>query len=855
MTHDAEDVGGRAFGRLRTVVLVLFLCSGMSSLIYEVVWTRLLTVILGNTVFAVSAVLTVFMGGLALGSFVGGRDIDRRRAPLRVYALLEIAIGLSGFGVTSILNQTGSVYVAIHTGLSEYPTLLLGARYVFTFCLLAVPTTLMGATLPALSRFVVERQEGLGLDLGRLYAVNTFGAAVGCYLAGFVLIGNVGARATVTLASAISIAVGLVAWYSDRLATRERPKARALPVASQGGERSWSPLRLLILAAFGITGFTALGYEVVWTRILVSYLGNSVYAFCTMLTAFLTGIALGSLCLSQIVDRDRRLVTSFGLIHAAVGFYVLFLIYVFSWRLELLAAIRKPSPIWDASGPGFFKAFALMLVPTFLFGAAFPVASRIYINNFPRLGRSLGELYAWNTVGAILGAAVAGFALMPCLGLEYSLAFLLCLNLCVGAALCGSDPAVVRNQRFLLPGALAAAAGIGLLGMPRDVFRQMHEVASHRDELVYYKEDLMGTVTVRQQGHHRRLLIDSLDVAGTTDDFISSHKSLGHLPMLLHPNPRVAYVLGFGAGGTAYAMTTYPEVERIDATELSRGVVEVAPLFERINHNVTSDPRLHLEVNDGRHFLLTTRQTYDVVSVDLLWPHTAGSGSLYTKEFYQLCRRRMNDRGLMVEWLQPGFIPPEHLKMILGTVRQVFSYTSLWWTRQQNHLLVVASKTPLRIDYQRLTLRMNGPSTRRDLQEWQLADPAAFVSYFIADGDALARFVGEPNLLNTDDLPLVEYQLPLQSRFVRLENLTGLSRIQQSVLPLLERVDGEQKERILLYERSNRRLQDAYIAFFEGRLDDAKAECREILEGNPEHPDARDLIRAINEIIARSSGL
>jgi len=846
MAVQSQAAGDARVGRIRTVVLLLFFCSGVSCLIYEVVWTRLLTVILGNTVFAVSTVLTGFMAGLALGSLFGGRLIDRNRRPLLVYALLEIAIGLLGLLLWAVLNQTGPVYVWIHTSLSAHPLLLYVARYVFSFCLLAIPTTLMGATLPVLSKFVVDSEWGVGLNLGRLYALNTLGAAVGCYTAGFVLIGNIGIGATVRAASALSIAVGGLALLCQRQVGPAAPATSAQPVEIAASGRTRSPLRLLILAAMAVSGFAALGYEVLWTRLLTVYLGNSVYAFATMLTAFLTGLALGSLVFSGFVDRRRRLITGLGIIEAGIGLCVLLSIYMLGWHAESLRSLVEPEPEWQGTGIRFMKAFALMLVPTFLMGAAFPVAGRIYVTNFQRLGRSVGELYTWNTLGAILGAAVAGFALIPILGLQASLVVLLCLNLLAAAALCAADPAVQRKTRFLLPAALAATAGVALVAMPRDVFRQMHEALAYPAKLVYLKEDLLGTVAVREKGSDRTLLIDNLEMAGNDESFLSSQKSLGHLPMLLHPNPQEVYVLGFGGGGTAGAISTYPEVRRIDATELSRAVVDVAGMFRDINHDVLSDPRLHLEVNDGRHFLLTARRTYDVISVDLLWPQTAGAGSLYTKEFYQLCHRRLNDDGIMVEWLHPGFIPTPYLQMVLRTIRAVFPHTSLWWARRQEHLLVIASKAPLRVDAQRLARRMSRPATQRDLAEAHLDEPAAFLSYFIAADEALAEFVAGSDWLNTDDLPLIEYKLPFYSGYAAPENLRATRRIQSSVLPLLERASAEQKQRIRICQHSNDLLYDAIIAFHDGDPGRAVLKCRQALQLNPDNDDAKHVLVQIH---------
>ena len=828
--------------RIRAAVPVLFLCSGVSGLIYEVAWARSLTIVLGNTVFAVSTVLTAFMVGLALGGIIGGRAADRVRNPLLLYAVLEATIGVSAYLLTQVLDQTCPVYLALHAWLHDCQVMLYGARYMFAFCLLAVPTTLMGMTLPVLSKFVTDRERSLGLNIGRLYAVNTLGAAVGCWGAGFVLIGTIGLKPTVSFAASLNIVVGLCAWYLGKLARRSKAEAETIPEAAAGGQRLPARHRALVAGAFAVSGFAALGYEVVWTRILVWYLGNSVYAFSMMLTTFLVGIALGSLCCSQLVDRSRRLTLGFGLIHVGIGIYVLFSIYVFARYAVSAAANPVTSPAWWGDPwRKLFKSAAVMLPPTFLMGAAFPVAGRLYIAGLGRLGRGLGTLYACNTIGAALGATAAGFLLMPRIGLQNSLVLLLLLNLCTGLALCCVERRIGRRLRRLVVGALAAVTGLGLLGMPADAFRRKHEL-SGEGALLYYNEDVIGTVTVRQVGSDLALLIDNLDVAGTSVGCVNSHKALGHFPMLLHPNPEIVYVLGFGGGGTTYAIGTYPTVKQIDATELSQSVLDVAPLFREINHDVMSDPRLHLEVTDGRYYLVTARRIYDVISVDLLWPQTAGAGSLYTREFYQLCHRSLRDDGLMAEWLHPDFIPPAYLGVILRTVGQVFQHTYLWWSRQQEHLLLVATKRPLQIDFEDLSRRMQHPPTHADLQEWGLTDAADFATHFITAGDVLAEAGGGPSLINTDDLPVIEFKLPLCGWGARLPNHETLAEMRQSVLPLLTGVDAEQREQLLLYERSNARLQRAFTAFFTERYGEAEALARQALAIQPGNREAMDLI-------------
>jgi len=834
----------------RNVIFLLFLCSGVSSLIYEVVWTRLLTLVLGNTVFAVSAVLTVFMGGLALGSFCAGRIIDRRTDPLRVYALLEIAIGLFGFCSSLLLIQTGPAYVWLHRSLGEYPVLLLGMRYVFSFLLLGIPTTLMGATLPVLSRFAADRQSVVGLKVGTLYALNTLGAAAGCYAAGFILIGNVGIQLTVFAASLLSIGVGVVAWLCDQRVGAADLEAPGLPAEEGEGEAPRSAYRWLILGAFAVSGLTALSYEVVWTRILILFLSNTVYAFAAMLTTFLTGIALGSLVFSTFVDRRKLLILGLGLIEVAIGFYALLSIYVFG-HAESLRAFAQTLPEWKLTGASFAKAFALMFVPTFLFGGTFPMAARICSTDLRKIGARVGELYSWNTVGAVIGAAVTGFALMPFLGLQGSLLAILCLNLVAGVVLCGAEPGMTRKNRSLLMAVLVTWTVLGLAKSPRNVFRHLQEVWKPGEELIYYREDPAGTVCVRQVGKDRKLFVDGLDVAGTGPVYLGSSKFLGHVPLLLHRNPKTVFVLGFGAGGTSHAISTYPSVTRIDAVEICPSVTQAARLFPEVHHGVLSNPKLNLMVNDGRHFLLTTRQSYDVVSVDLSLPASAGSASLYTKEFYGLCRQRLNEGGLMAQWLSPGMIPLRHLQVILRTAREVFPYVGLWSTRFHDHLIMVAANGPPAIDYQLCERMMECPGVRRDLAEIGIEEPSTFLSYFIADGEAVAELAKGGRGINTDDRPVIEYRLPIRPDFPpRLENFAALKCIRESIVPRLVNLDEGQEARVVEAERVTGRAFDSVLAkdycnwgswlFHRQRLGEGMAAYRKALLTAPE--DAAILI-------------
>lgn len=833
-------------------IFFFFFFSGISSLIYEVVWIRLLTLILGNTVFGVSAVLSAFMGGLAIGSYIAGRIVDNKSKPLLIYAILEILIGLVGFLVSILLSPTGSLYVFLHQLLGHSPLLINITKYVFSFCLLAVPTMMMGATLPVLSKYVVKNELNVGMGIGSLYTINTLGAATGCYLAGFVMIGNIGVWLTICIASGLSILIGSLALICY-LATNSIPEDYNIHARSSfPSEKEGSSVRPLfkyfILFAISVSGFAALGYEIIWTRILIFFIGNTVYAFTAMLTTFLIGIALGSLLFSRFADRQKLLVASFGLIEIAIGIYPIVIIYLISRYSDGLALfthhIRNLQ--WDYSELRFLRAFILMFIPTFLFGATFPVAVRLYSDRYNAIAHSVGNVYSWNTLGSILGSVVTGFFLMPVIGLEKSLILLACLNITIGIVLCALEPGLSYTKKSVLACLLIPILVFGFYRLPEKVFHKM-QTAEMRNRyapgsLLYYSEDIAGTVSVYGKEDKRTLYIDNVDVAGLDLSFLSSHMPLAHIPMLLHPNPKNIFIIGFGGGGTTYSMSTYPEVAKIDVAELNSTVVQASHFFRSINNDIANSPIVNISINDGRNFLLTAKEKYDVISVDLLLPQTAGAGSLYTEEFYQLCFSRLNEDGIMVQWIHPYAISLDNSRIIVNTVRQVFPHVSLWWSRRHGHLILVVSKKPPRIDFQRLIQRMNYPATKRDLEKISFNDPYTFLSYYIASNGELTEFLNGTTSLNTDDLPVIEYGAPLAKPIDdNYQHRLKLLLANSSILPWITNIDEEQKERVLLYEETATIVSGIVLARLkrDGKL--FRENCFKARKLNPSYIDTIEL--------------
>jgi spermidine synthase len=465
---------------VRLGVVVLFFLSGACGLVYEVVWMRMLTLVFGATAFATSAILSSFFAGLALGSLYYGRIADRgRHHPLALYALLEAGIGVCAFVMPVVFAALSHVYVVLARGLDLgfYP--LSVVRFALSFAVLLVPTTLMGGTLPVIVKYFTRRRDQVGWDVGRLYAVNTLGAVVGTVLAGFFLILFLGVREAAYAAGAVNLVIAVVVYGLSRVVPFAPPEeARAhmpaegmpgggLPAAPAEAEPSGAApgaagappapppasvravpagAACLALWAVGISGFCALAFEVLWTRSLVFFLDNSTHAFTTMLTAFLLGIALGSALIARFIDGRRSPVALFGAIEVLIGVSALLAIPLIAHSTpvmeRLLGAQEGPWLHWQWIGLRFVTALTVMLLPTILMGMTVPLVVRICTRHLASVGTTLGRVYFVNTVGGVVGSIVAGFVLIPLLGVRDGIVVVGLLSVGVGVGLLAAEPAL-----------------------------------------------------------------------------------------------------------------------------------------------------------------------------------------------------------------------------------------------------------------------------------------------------------------------------------------------------------------------------------------------------------------------------
>ncbi len=770
------------------VILACFFCSGATGLIYEVVWSRRLTLVFGITVLAYSTVLAAFLGGLAAGSVIFGRLADRRTDGLRLYAMLEAGVGLICFATPWLFTLVEHAYVGLHPVLVTQLWALRLVRFGLAAAVMFVPTALMGGTLPVLSRALTRRLGEVGSGVGGLYSTNTFGAVLGASAAGFFLLPTIGLRGSIYLAAVVNLAVALMAYalYTTQSQPGEEGVDREAVGATETATVS-TPQRgayAALLIAYGFSGAAALIYEVVWTRILSLAFGTSTYAFSGMLAAFLAGLALGSLLPANrrwgIIDRLREPLVWFGLIEVAIAVSVTFLTpvldrmpFVFIWLYRTIG-----TKFWGLQAAEVSLAFLVMLLPAALMGFAFPLVTRIATESIGVLGRRLSAIYASNTLGTVVGSFTAGFVLIPLLGARHALAVGVALNGLVGVGYLAAT--YTRRRGLACVGfGLAALSLLGWLVLPdwnkavlssgAYLYAGYYEEADAKarmeeKKILYYRDALTAAISVTQvqpPGMPKPLV--SLQINGKTDAStgdLSTQLLLAHLPTLVCREPRSALVIGLASGCTLGALELHPQFKQIDCVEIEPDMVRVTDFFRQWNHNCMDDPRVRMYVDDARNFVLVTKGQYDVLTSEPSNPWISGVANLFTREHFRLCRARLAPNGIFCQWIPIYNLAPDDLRCIIATFHDIFPNCSLWiFPELPSDAYLIATPSPLSIDMVDLTARAASPKVTADLEASGVHDLWDFLGGYVLGPEAMAA-VSQGARMNTDDFPVLEFSSP-----------------------------------------------------------------------------------------------
>jgi spermidine synthase len=758
-------------------LLALLSLSGAVALAYQSLWMRQLSLILGSTTYAVGTVLAAFMAGLGAGAWLLGRRADRAPDPLRLYAMLEAAIGVTGLVSPLALGQGNRIYAVCYAHLHGTSWLTL-VRALIGFGFVAVPALLMGGTLPVAGRYLVRRSEDVGRDVGLLYAANTLGAAAGALALPFLLLPALGMRATLLLCGVTNLAIAAMVWpATGAVAAPATPAPRTAPDTD-------------LLPAFFLSGLVALALEVVWNRFFVVYIGSSIYSYALILCLYLLGVVAGGTAFAALARRglDPRRVF-------AVSLFVL--VADLALAVPLMDRIVYPQvAVLDAFGTsfaGFQAASALVIAlvvlpPTVLFGVSFPAVVQAASRDVARLGADVGLVYLVNSVGTTAGALVASFVLIPGLGVRRSLdvlALVACLALVLAAG---------RRRPFV---ALAAAA-LALVPAvaPRWDARRMHTGLSKEPAPIValwrqgdltagiegivvreVRDGLDATVSVADYDDQRALLVNGKTDATDGVD-MANQLMLGHLPLLLHPAPRDVLVIGMGSGVTLSAVVRHP-VTTIDLVEISADVLDLGDRqFRAVNRNALHDPRVTAWIEDGRNFVAFNElRTYDVIISEPSNPWMTGVANLFTDEFFAELRQRLRPDGVLAQWFHFYNMRLDDIRSLVATLERHFPhvYVFAFHHRQDliGDLLLVAGGAPLDFSAPLAALGAAGPAAE-DLRRFGFDAPGSLLAGFVFGDETVERFAAGA-LLNSDDRPRIELDAPRAIfRDTALDNLKAL---------------------------------------------------------------------------------
>lgn len=744
------------------VVFVCFFLSGATALIYEVVWVRLLALTFGNTVYAVGIVLTSFMSGLSLGSLIIGRWSDKDKNLLKGYGILEWGIAVSALISPLLLDRISGIYLSLSiTSMPLWAVSII--RYLLSIAVLLLPTTLMGGTLPVLSRYFIRSEPDLEKRLSQLYSLNTLGGVFGTFLVGFILVRFLGITMTLTITAAVNVIIGSAAYY---LGMQQSAPERVIEHADDEGRKKSAYVYAYALGAFFLSGFTAMVYQIAWSRLLVGIIGSTTYAFSIILIGFLFGIALGSFVVSRYSGKNLLGLGHFSAIQIAIGiccFLSLLLFYLLP-PLMLKGLQMTGNSYVAVMAVNMLLVLGYLLVPTTLFGATFPILAAIYSSGRPRVGSQIGTIYAANTFGAIFGSSLTAFYLIPAAGAMASIQYATLLNILIGVA----GFAMLRRFRLmvaaagliiipLLPVRIAdetLVSGVAVYGKRADF-----TLTSDTQVFLYLREGLNATIAVTTNDDGSIALSTNGKADGSTGADMSTQLASAYFPLLLHSNPADLLIIGYGTGVTVRAAADFAGVRNIETIEIEPKVMEAGHFFDQVSRGALRDPKVKLYVDDARSHIVASKRRYDLIISEPSNPWISGIGNLFSREFYEASRSRLNRGGLYCQWVQLYGLDPEVLRMIIRTFSSVFPETTIWQTNPADILLIGSSEMPVELDYLQISERLM-QTNRSDMRAYlHIYDPLDFLSYFVAGKQGVEKLSGNA-AVNTDNLPLLEFEAP-----------------------------------------------------------------------------------------------
>ncbi|WP_442963132.1 fused MFS/spermidine synthase [Pseudomonas sp.] len=803
----------------------LLFVSGTAALVYQVLWVKQLSLVVGVEVYAITTGISAFFIGLALGGLLFGRWADRLQRPVGLYAMLELGVAVLGVLATLALANSAGLFARLEASVG------LLAWFV-PFLLVGIPAFFMGGTLPVLMRALTPAQGQMAEAGGRLYAANTAGAICGTLLTAFVLLANVGVTGSALIAAVLNLLAAAGAWLYRR-------RDQQLPVETQRPAMPRTSAARLAIALYCVAGGVALGYEVVWTQSIVQFMSTRAFAFAVVLATYLTGLVIGSAIYARRADRIRDPWGLFGLLIALAGLLALVLVAGLG-RWLIFAQTEVEAFVLHLTGnelAGMSARFAtaavcVVFLPTTLLGAAFPLALRLAVDS-GQVGRDVGTVVALNTLGGIAGVVLVGFVLVPELGLVRTLVVLALIAAATGCIAMWRGRAQHKGLRAAILGVSLTTLAVGVLTPPQRLAELMP--GARNGTLTFYEEGRGGTVAVvsqqRQGRSFNRLYIQGVSNTGDAMPSLRYMRLQALLPLLIHNGePQSAMVIGFGTGITAGAMLQFPGLQRPVVAELLPQVLQAAPLFNG-NFAASNDPRLDIRLRDGRRELLRSDERYDLITLEPPPPSASGVVNLYSRDFYQLAASRLESNGIVAQWLPLPTQNVDDSRSLVRSFLDVFPYASLW-TTEFHETLLIGSLQPLALDVERISQRFAQPHVAAALAEVGVPTVEALLATWLTDRQGLQRFAADAPAV-TDDLPRIEYAPWVRSREIT-RALPPLLALRTP--PPLQGSDQAQRSAV---EQQWRLLQQFYgltLMAYDGDRQGWAREVRQLMQQDPDNP-------------------
>ncbi|MDO8804762.1 MAG: fused MFS/spermidine synthase [Elusimicrobiota bacterium] len=796
-------------------VFLCFLLSGISGLIYEVVWAKYLVLIFGSTTYAHILVLTTFMGGLALGNLLFGRFADKVKDPLKLYAWLEMGIALFCVFTPGLFMLLRDFYLFAAGNYNLNPFTILMIRFVIGVFIMLIPTVLMGGTLPTLSKYMVKSLFMRGETVARLYYVNSCGAVAGTIFAGFYLIYHFGLEFSVSVAAIINFIAGGTIFVLKELVDRGAIKAPGESRESSSVDEacykkdvgSVYSARIIHIALAGIflSGVAAMLYEVVWIRLLALILGSYTYSFSLMLAAFISGITIGSFLISRFMPLDRFAFLYFGLCQIFIALALILSIPFYEKLPLLFLAITKifartPGTFMFFEAGKFLLCFTVMLLPTVFLGMTLPLVGKITADKLELLGKNIGGVFAFNTAGNILGALITGLMFIPAFGLKQTLEIGILINLTLGSIVILTDRTLTRKYGVIIVSFCCLAFTGYMTFVPQwhkscltaQLFRGHGQAVeylagNHESEFLFYEDGLEATVAVSKSRNGELSLFVNGKVDASSGVDMLMQILLAQIPLILKPDAKDALVLGLGSGVSCGSALLHP-IENLDVVEISNSVVKGSKYFSRFNYNALADKRAHLYVEDAKTFIRRAGRKYDLVLSEPSNPWMAGVAGLFSVEYFKDCSDSLKDDGLMVQWVQAYETDDDTFKIVLNTFHSVFPQVTVWNIGMDT--ILIGSRKKIIPDFTESERVVKLKPIKDELARIKIHDLFTLLSLQLCSTGNLEILTGMGGTVNSDYYPVLEYRAPI--------SLYAGSTAMQSVLKLDERKFSLSKTELLL---------------------------------------------------------